>query len=105
VAYCQPVTRTGIADAIGQPISHDLIAALRSAGLIATGPRSPQPGVRTYVRTQKLLSLLGLQSLLDLPETSLFEKTGKLPPLDPLDCDGEVDIDDEVIDFVAGRNC
>jgi chromosome segregation and condensation protein ScpB len=44
VGYFQPVTRMGVADVLGRPISHDIIAALRSLGLIATEPRSPQPG-------------------------------------------------------------
>jgi chromosome segregation and condensation protein ScpB len=30
VGYFQPVTRMGIADVLGRPISHDIIAALRS---------------------------------------------------------------------------
>jgi chromosome segregation and condensation protein ScpB len=60
VLYMQPITRAGISEALGRPISQDVIAALRSAGLIANGPRSPQPGVHTYVSTEKLLLLLGL---------------------------------------------
>jgi segregation and condensation protein B len=44
VAYFQPITRMGVADILGKPISRDAIAALRSFGLIATGPvRSPAP--------------------------------------------------------------
>jgi chromosome segregation and condensation protein ScpB len=108
VGHSQPITRTGIADVLGRPISHDAIAALRSAGLIANGPRSPQPGAPpTYVVTQKLLMLLGLSSLRDLPETTLFEAgkpPGRMPPLAPLDGNGEIDADDEVVDFAAGRN-
>jgi segregation and condensation protein B len=81
VCYCQPITRMGIADIIGRPISRDIIAALRSAGLIAAGPRSSQPGTRsTYVTTPKFLSLVGLPSLRDLPEIDWFEKTGLRPP-------------------------
>jgi segregation and condensation protein B len=44
VAYFQPVTRAGLADVLCRNISRDVIAALRGAELIATGPRSPQPG-------------------------------------------------------------
>jgi segregation and condensation protein B len=77
VGYFQPVTRMGIADVLGRPISRDIIAALRSLGLIATGPRSPQPGApRTYVTTPAFLALIGLPSLRDLPEIDWFEKTG-----------------------------
>jgi chromosome segregation and condensation protein ScpB len=43
IAYFQPVTRMQIGD-VGKAVSRDLIAALRSAGVVATGPRSPQPG-------------------------------------------------------------
>jgi len=77
VGYFQPVTRVGIADVLGRPISRDIIAALRSLGLIATGPRSPQPGApRTYVTTPAFLTLIGLPSLRDLPEIAWLEKTG-----------------------------
>jgi chromosome segregation and condensation protein ScpB len=41
VAYFQPVTRAGVADILCRAISRDVIAALRGADLIATGPRSP----------------------------------------------------------------
>jgi chromosome segregation and condensation protein ScpB len=52
VAYFQPVTRAGVADILCRAISRDVIAALRGADLIATGPRSPQPGApHTYVTT------------------------------------------------------
>jgi segregation and condensation protein B len=77
VGYFQPITRMGVADVLGRPISRDIIAALRSLGLIATGPRSPQPGApRTYVTTPAFLTLIGLPSLRDLPEIDWFEKTG-----------------------------
>ena len=50
VAYFQPITRSGLADILCRTISRDVIAALRGAHLIATGPRSPQPGApHTYV--------------------------------------------------------
>jgi segregation and condensation protein B len=77
VGYFQPITRMGVADVLGRPISRDIIAALRGLGLIATGPRSPQPGApRTYVTTPAFLTLIGLPSLRDLPEIDWFEKTG-----------------------------
>jgi chromosome segregation and condensation protein ScpB len=81
VGHFQPITRTGLADILGRPISRDIIAALRGAGLIANGPRSPQPGVHTYVTTQKFLELLGLYSLRDLPEIEPG-LLAKVPPLD-----------------------
>jgi chromosome segregation and condensation protein ScpB len=59
VAYFQPVTRAGLADILGRTISRDVIAALRGAQLIATGPRSPQPGApHTYVTTPAFLTLV-----------------------------------------------
>ena len=53
----------------GRPVSRDVIGALRRAGLIAAGPRSPQPGAPyTYVTTQSFLVQWGLESLRDLPD-------------------------------------
>jgi segregation and condensation protein B len=58
IAYFQPITRMGVADILGKPVSRDAIAALRSFGLVATGPRSPQPGAPyTYVTTPAFLAV------------------------------------------------
>jgi segregation and condensation protein B len=79
VAYFQPVTRSGLGDILGRNISRDVIAALRGAELIATGPRSPQPGApHTYVTTPAFLALLGLASLRDLPDLDRLEEAGLL---------------------------
>jgi segregation and condensation protein B len=79
VAYFQPVTRANIAEILGRPISRDVIAALRGAHLIATGPRSPQPGApHTYVTTPAFLTLWGLGSLRDLPDLDRLEDAGLL---------------------------
>ena len=79
VAYFQPVTRAGLGDILGRNISRDVIAALRGAELIATGPRSPQPGApHTYVTTPAFLGLGGLQSLRDLPDLDWLEDAGLL---------------------------
>jgi len=79
VAYFQPVTRSGLGDILGRNISRDVIAALRGAELIATGPRSPQPGApHTYVTTPAFLALWGLASLRDLPDLDRLEEAGLL---------------------------
>jgi segregation and condensation protein B len=79
IAYFQPVTRMQIGDVLGKRVSRDLIAALRSAGLVATGPHSPQPGAPyTYVTTNGFLQLGGLESLRDLPDFHRLEEAGLL---------------------------
>src|SRR5271169_5891596 len=79
VAYFQPVTRAGVADILCRNISRDVIAALRGAELIATGPRSPQPGApHTYVTTPAFLVLWGLASLRELPHLARLEEAGLL---------------------------
>jgi segregation and condensation protein B len=63
---------------LGRNISRDVIAALRGAHLIATGPRSPQPGApHTYV-TLAFLAIWGLASLRDLPDLDRLEEAGLL---------------------------
>jgi segregation and condensation protein B len=79
VAYFQPITRAGLGDILCRNISRDVIAALRGAELIATGPRSPQPGApHTYVTTPAFLTLWGLASLRDLPDLARLEDAGLL---------------------------
>jgi segregation and condensation protein B len=79
VAYFQPVTRAGVADILCRNVSRDVIAALRGANLIATGPRSPQPGApHTYVTTPAFLALWGLPSLRELPDLDRLEEAGLL---------------------------
>jgi len=79
VAYFQPVTRAGLADILCRAISRDVIAAMRGADLIATGPRSPQPGApHTYVTTPAFLTLWGLASLRELPDLDRLEEAGLL---------------------------
>jgi segregation and condensation protein B len=97
VAYFQPVTRSGLGDILRRNISRDVIAALRGAHLIATGPRSPQPGApHTYVTTAAFLALLGLASLRDLPDLDRLEEAGLLgkPPL-PEELRGALGIKDD----------
>jgi Segregation and condensation complex subunit ScpB len=88
-----------IAEILGRPISRDVIAVLRNAQLIATGPRSPQPGAPyTYVTTPTFLTVFGLASLRDLPDLDRLEEAGLLgtAPLPELrDVLGMRDAEDE----------
>jgi segregation and condensation protein B len=79
IAYFQPVTRGEISEMFGREVSRDLIASLRAAGLIAAGPRSPQPGAPyAYVTTPGFLSEFGFESLRDLPDLEKLEDAGLL---------------------------
>jgi chromosome segregation and condensation protein ScpB len=79
VGYFQPITRAAICDILGKPVSRDILLVLRRAGLIAAGPRSPQPGApATYVTTKAFLNRFGLDSLRDLPDIDRLEDAGLL---------------------------
>jgi segregation and condensation protein B len=79
VAYFQPVTRGELGQFFGMEVSRDTIAALRQAGLIAAGPRSPQPGAPyAYVTTPAFLAQFGFESLRDLPDMEKLEDAGLL---------------------------
>ncbi|NTG04985.1 SMC-Scp complex subunit ScpB [Agrobacterium rhizogenes] len=79
VGYFQPVTRGELSKIFGKEVSRDTIGALRSAGFIASGPRSPTPGAPyTYVTTKHFLSALGMETLRDLPDLERLEDAGLL---------------------------
>jgi segregation and condensation protein B len=79
IAYFQPVTRGEISEMFGREISRDLVGSLRGAGLIAAGPRSPQPGAPyAYVTTPGFLAEFGFASLRDLPDIEKLEDAGLL---------------------------
>ncbi|SDR59554.1 segregation and condensation protein B [Rhizobiales bacterium GAS113] len=79
IGYFQPVTRGELGEFFGREISRDTIASLRQRDLIASGPRSPQPGAPyTYVTTPAFLSEFGFQSLRDLPDMEKLEEAGLL---------------------------
>ncbi|CAN7549887.1 SMC-Scp complex subunit ScpB [Pararhizobium sp. LjRoot255] len=79
IGYFQPVTRTELSKIFGKEISRDLIGSLRSLALIASGPRSPQPGAPyTYVTTPAFLSAFGFDTLRDLPDIEMLEDAGLL---------------------------
>jgi segregation and condensation protein B len=84
IAYFQPVTRGRLSDMFGFEVSRDLIASLRSAGLIAAGPRSPQPGAPyAYVTTPAFLSQFGFASLRDLPDLEQLKDAGWISENNP----------------------
>ena len=79
IAYHQPVTRGALSEMLGREVSRDVIGHLRRLDLIASGPRSPQPGAPyTYVTTKKFLELFGLYTLRDLPDLEALDDAGLL---------------------------
>ncbi|WP_167434554.1 SMC-Scp complex subunit ScpB [Mesorhizobium helmanticense] len=79
IAYFQPITRGELSSFFGKEVSRDLIRVLRSQDLIASGPRSPQPGAPyTYVTTKAFLSHFGFDTLRDLPDFEALEDAGLL---------------------------
>lgn len=79
IAYFQPITRGELSSFFGKEINRDLIGHLRSAKLIASGPRSPTPGAPyTYVTTKEFLLDFGLDTLRDLPDFEAIEDAGLL---------------------------
>jgi chromosome segregation and condensation protein ScpB len=79
IAYFQPITRGELSSFFGKEVSRDLVGVLRSQDLIASGPRSPQPGAPyTYVTTKAFLSHFGFDTLRDLPDFAALEDAGLL---------------------------
>jgi segregation and condensation protein B len=79
VGYFQPLTRGELSKMFGKEVSRDTIAALRGAGLLSSGPRSPTPGAPyTYVTTAHFLSAFGMETLRDLPNIEALEDAGLL---------------------------
>ncbi|MCA0048277.1 SMC-Scp complex subunit ScpB [Mesorhizobium sp. B283B1A] len=79
IAYFQPITRGELSGFFGKEVSRDLIGMLRAQDLIASGPRSPQPGAPyTYVTTKNFLSQFGLDTLRQLPDFEALEDAGLL---------------------------
>ena len=68
-----------MAKIFGKEVSRDVIASLRGAGLVLSGPRSPTPGAPyTYVTTKHFLSAFSLETLRDLPDIEALEYAGLL---------------------------
>lgn len=79
IAYFQPITRGDLSKIFGKDVSRDTIGALRNAGFLASGPRSPTQGAPyTYVTTKSFLSAFGMQTLRDLPDIEALEDAGLL---------------------------
>jgi segregation and condensation protein B len=77
IAYQQPVTRAELSRLAGHDISRDVLGRLKSLGVIAPGPRAPQPGAPiAWVTTQKFLEVFALGSLRDLPELDALGNAG-----------------------------
>ncbi|MDX8479822.1 SMC-Scp complex subunit ScpB [Mesorhizobium sp. VK24D] len=91
----------------GKEVSRDLIGVLRAQDLIASGPRSPQPGAPyTYVTTKTFLSQFGLDTLRQLPDFEALEDAGLLSkdkllaggiPAGLADGEGEDDVVEEQV--------
>ncbi|MEW5423959.1 SMC-Scp complex subunit ScpB [Amorphus sp. 3PC139-8] len=79
IAYYQPITRKELGEFFGKEVSRDVIATLKNRDLIASGPRSPEPGAPyTYVTTSHFLSFFSMDSLRDLPDIEALEDAGLL---------------------------
>jgi segregation and condensation protein B len=69
IAYQQPITRAGLSRLVGHDISRDILGRLKNTGVIAAGPRAPQPGAPiAWVTTPRFLEVFALGSLRDLPD-------------------------------------
>ena len=105
VAYFQPVTRGELGQFFGMEVSRDTISALRQAGLIAAGPRSPTPGAPyAYVTTPAFLAHFGFESLRDLPDMEKLEDAGLLgrASADPAGARGAQLENSRLLDDLAG---
>ena len=103
IAYFQPVTRGEISEMFGREISRDLIGSLRAAGLIAAGPRSPQPGAPyAYVTTSGFLSEFGFESLRDLPDLEKLEDAGLVSRHGPDAADPDKARDVDSVELFSG---
>ncbi len=74
IAYQQPITRAGLSRLAGHDISRDILGRLKSLGVIAPGPRAPEPGAPiAWVTTQRFLEVFALGSLRDLPDLDALD--------------------------------
>lgn len=106
IAYLQPITRAELGAIVGAQVSRDTIAAIRSDGFIASGPRAPLPGAPyTYVTTPAFLATFGFDTLRDLPDIEALEDAGLLGKDGLLDAEmphfGDDEEEAEDVDDVA----
>ncbi|RTL80490.1 MAG: SMC-Scp complex subunit ScpB [Hyphomicrobiales bacterium] len=74
IAYQQPVTRATLSRLAGHDISRDILGRLKSLGVIAPGPRAPEPGAPiAWVTTARFLEMFALGTLRDLPELDTLD--------------------------------
>ncbi|MVA52655.1 segregation and condensation protein B [Agrobacterium vitis] len=96
MGYYQPITRGELSKIFGKEVSRDTISALRGAGFVTSGPRSPTPGAPyTYVTTKHFLSAFGMETLRDLPEIEALEDAGLLTRGSNPSAEHQVVIDDD----------
>jgi segregation and condensation protein B len=74
IAYQQPVTRADLSRLAGHDISRDILGRLKSLGVIAPGPRAPDPGAPiAWMTAQRFLEIFALGSLRDLPDLDTLD--------------------------------
>lgn len=79
IAYQQPATRAALSRLAGHDISRDILGRLRRLGVIAPGPRAPEPGAPiAWVITQRFLEMFALGSLADLPDLETPDATSAM---------------------------
>ncbi len=79
VGYFQPITRAELTKIFGKEIGREIMASLRTAGFLTSGPRSPTPGAPyTFVTTPHFLACFGFDTLRDLPNIEMLEDAGLL---------------------------
>jgi chromosome segregation and condensation protein ScpB len=77
IAYQRPVTRAELSRLAGHDISRDILGRLKRLGVIAPGPRAPQPGAPiAWVTTARFLEVFALGSLRDLPDLDALDDAG-----------------------------
>ncbi len=79
IAYHQPITRDGLKEIFGKPISRDTLNRMRYTKMITNGPKAPRSGApHTFVTTPEFLATFDLQSLRELPEMEQWETSGPI---------------------------